>query len=80
MAAASKDGIESVHVKLAQIPPIYRAGEDLTGRIIVVCGATTPIKAVKVYLIKYFLILNSLLTIHTCTQGYGKWTIKENDI
>ena len=49
MAAASKDGIESVHVKLAQTPPFYRAGEDLTGKIIVVCGATTPIKAVKVY-------------------------------
>ena len=46
--AASKDGIESVHVKLAQIPPIYRAGEDLTGKIIVVCDTTTPIKAVKV--------------------------------
>ena len=47
--AASKDGIESVHVKLAQIPPFYRAGEDLTGKVIVVCDTTTPIKAVKVY-------------------------------
>ena len=62
MAAASKDGIESVHVKLAQTPPFYRAGEDLTGKIIVVCGATTPIKAVKVKNQIIRLNLNQLFT------------------
>ena len=38
----SKDGIDNIVLQFSRTPAMYRAGEDLTGRIVVVCDATTP--------------------------------------
>ena len=45
---STKDGIESLCVRMDRMPPIYRAGDILQGKIIVICNATTPVKGIKV--------------------------------
>ena len=42
--ALSKDGIDNIVLQFSRTPAMYRAGEDLTGKIVVVCDATTPVK------------------------------------
>ena len=45
---ATKDGIENIFLRFDKNPPKYRAGECLSGKIIVECGFTTPVKGIKV--------------------------------
>ena len=45
---ATKDGIENIFVRFDKNPPRYRAGETLSGKIVVECGLTTPVKGIKV--------------------------------
>ena len=52
MASAfmSKVGIDNIVLQFDKVPAIYKGGEDLSGRIIVVCDETTPVKGIKVQL------------------------------
>ena len=45
----SKDGIDNIVLQFSRTPAMYRAGEDLTGKIVVVCDATTPVKGIKLH-------------------------------
>jgi hypothetical protein len=43
-----KDGIDNVVVQFSRDPPVYRAGENLEGSIVVICDDATPVKGIKV--------------------------------
>ena len=45
---ATKDGIENIFLRFDKNPARYQAGECLSGKIIVECGLTTPVKGIKV--------------------------------
>ena len=45
----SKDGIDNISLQFSRTPARYRAGEDLMGRIIVICNDTTPVKGKVIY-------------------------------
>ena len=46
----SKDGIDNISLQFTRTPAMYRAGEDLMGRIIVICNETTPVKGIKLHI------------------------------
>ena len=46
----SKDGIDNISLQFSRTPARYRAGEDLMGRIIVICNDTTPVKGIKLHI------------------------------
>ena len=50
---ATKDGIENIFLRFDRNPPKYQAGECLSGKIIVECGLTTPVKGIKVCCIEH---------------------------
>ncbi len=43
-----KDGIDNVSVVFDRNPPDYTGGEKLTGKVIVLCDNTTPVKGIRV--------------------------------
>ena len=45
---ATKDGIENIFLRFDKNPARYQAGDCLSGKIIVECGLTTPVKGIKV--------------------------------
>jgi len=46
----SKDGIDNISLQFTRTPAMYRAGEDLMGKIVVVCDDTTPVKGIKLHI------------------------------
>ena len=57
---ATKDGIENIFLRFDRNPPKYQAGECLSGKIIVECGLTTPVKGIKVCCIEHCIGKKSL--------------------